>query len=473
MSPTSMPTATPAPTVKAQILVVDDEPAMCALLAEQLGRRGYAVVTSTSVDQALGIMRGNAVDVVIADHNMPGKTGVALCDEITANYADVPVVLITAFGSMETAIAAIRAGAYDFLTKPFEIEQLVLVLERALAHSALKAELRRLRRVVAEAPRLSEILGESPPVREMCELVSRAAPSDATVLITGESGTGKDLVARALHDNGPRKDGPFVAINCAALTETLLESELFGHKRGAFTDARESRPGLLVQARGGTVFLDEIGDMPPSLQAKLLRTIETRTVRPVGSDAETAIDVRFVAATNRDLETDAEEGRFRQDLFFRINVIQIPVPPLRGRGNDVLLLAQHFLQRAAARNGRPVLGLSPAAAERLSNYNWPGNVRELQNAIERAVALTVHEHIIPDDFPERIRNHRPAQLAFGEDQQTLLPMHEVERRYFFHVLESVQGNKTVAARILGFDRRTMYRKLERFQRGGPGADGDE
>ncbi|HEY0711621.1 MAG TPA: sigma-54 dependent transcriptional regulator [Polyangia bacterium] len=468
-----MPVPSPSSSAKARVLVVDDEPAMCALLAEQLGRRGFAVVTSASVDEALGILRGDAFDVVVADHNLPGKTGVVLCDEVTANYADVPVVLITGFGSMETAIAAIRAGAYDFLTKPFEIEQLVLVLERAIAHRALKTELRRLRGAIAESPRFAEILGESPPVRAMCELVGRAASSDATVLVTGESGTGKDLVARALHDTGPRKEGPFVAINCAALTETLLESELFGHKRGAFTDARESRPGLLVQARGGTVFLDEIGDMPPNLQAKLLRTIETRTVRPVGSDSETAIDVRFVAATNRDLETDAEEGRFRQDLFFRINVIQVAVPPLRARGTDVLLLAQHFLQRAAARNGRPVLGLSPAAAERLTNYNWPGNVRELQNAIERAVALTAHEHIIPDDLPERIRNHRQAQLAFGEDQQTLLPMHEVERRYFFHVLESVRGNKTVAARILGFDRRTMYRKLERFGRLGRTDDPDE
>jgi DNA-binding NtrC family response regulator len=449
--------------MKGRILVVDDEEAMCRLLADQLERRAFSVMTCRSVDQALAILRTEEVQVVVADHNMPGKTGVVLCDEVTKNYEDVQVVLITAFGSMDTAIAAIRAGAYDFLTKPFEIEELVIVLERALAHRALKAEVRRLRRAVVEATRFGEILGESPAVREMCDLIGRASASDATVLITGESGTGKDLVARALHEKGPRKDGPFVAINCAALTESLLESELFGHKRGAFTDARENRPGLLVQARGGTVFLDEVGDMPPSLQSKLLRTIESRTVRAVGSDSETSIDVRFVAATNRDLETDAEEGRFRQDLYFRINVIQIAVPALRARGNDVLLLAQSFIERAAARTGKAVLGLSQSAAERLLNFNWPGNVRELQNAIERAVALTVHERIIPDDLPERIRNHRQHQLAFGTDAATLLPMHEVERRYFFHVLESVGGNKSEAARILGFDRRTMYRKLQRFQ----------
>jgi two-component system response regulator HydG len=375
------------------------------------------------------------------------------------------VVLITAFGSLETAVAAIRAGAYDFLTKPFEIEELVLVLERGLGHRALKQEVRRLRQAVADSKRFGDILGESLPVRAMCGLIERAAPSDATVLINGESGTGKDLVARALHERGSRREGPFVALNCAAVTESLLESELFGHKRGAFTDARENRPGLLVQARGGTVFLDEIGDMPAGMQAKLLRAIESRTVRPVGSDAEIPIDVRFVAATNRDLESDAEEGRFRHDLFFRTNVIQIAVPPLRARGNDVLLLAQHFLERAAVRNGKDVLGFSQPAAERLLGYTWPGNVRELQNAVERAVALTAFERIAPEDLPERIRSHRRSQLVVGdEDPANLLPMHEVERRYILHVLDTTGGNKTVAARILGFDRRTMYRKLERYER---------
>ena len=451
--------------MRGRVLVVDDEAAMCELLGTQLERRGLSTVTCRSVDAALAAVRTDEVQVVVADHNLPGKTGITLCDHLTSNHPDLPVVLITGFGSMETAIAAIRAGAYDFLTKPFEIEELVLVLERALAHRALKDEVRRLRRAVAAGTRFGEILGDSPPVREMCDLIERAAPSDATVLITGESGTGKDLVARALHERGPRQGGPFVAINCAALTESLLESERFGPKRGAFTDARESRPGLLVQARGGTVFLDEIGDMPLGMQAKLLRTIESRMVRAVGSDSETPIDVRFVAATNRDLESDAEEGRFRHDLFFRINVIQIVVPALRARGNDVLLLAQHFLERAAARNGKAVLGFSPPAAERLLGFNWPGNIRELQNAVERAVALTSHERIIPDDLPERVRTHRRTQLALaGEDPSALLPMHEVERRYFFHVLETVGGNKTLAARILGFDRRTMYRKLERFDR---------
>jgi two-component system response regulator HydG len=451
--------------MKGRVLIVDDDPSMCELLSAQLDRKGFGVLVRQSARAALTALGSEEVDILVVDQNMPGTTGTSLCEQVTADRPDVPVVLITAFGSLETAVAAIRAGAYDFLTKPFEIEELVLVLERGLGHRALKQEVRRLRQAVADSKRFGDILGESLPVRAMCGLIERAAPSDATVLINWESGTGKDLVARALHERGSRREGPFVALNCAAVTESLLESELFGHKRGAFTDARENRPGLLVQARGGTVFLDEIGDMPAGMQAKLLRAIESRTVRPVGSDAEIPIDVRFVAATNRDLESDAEEGRFRHDLFFRINVIQIAVPPLRASGNDVLLLAQHFLERAAVRNGKDVLGFSQPAAERLLGYTWPGNVRELQNAVERAVALTAFERIAPEDLPERIRSHRRSQLVVGdEDPANLLPMHEVERRYILHVLDTTGGNKTVAARILGFDRRTMYRKLERYER---------
>jgi DNA-binding NtrC family response regulator len=450
--------------MKNRVLIVEDDRAMCELLEAQLRRRGFDALSRHSAEQALMLLRTEDFHVVVADHNMPGTSGISLCDELSANRPDLPVVVITAFGSMETAIAAIRAGAYDFLTKPFEAEQLVLTLERAIAHRALKEEVKRLRRAVSESARFGEILGESSPVRNMCDLIARAAGSEATVLITGESGTGKDLVARALHERSDRRSGPFVAINCAAVTESLLESELFGHKRGAFTDARENRPGLLAQAKGGTVFLDEIGDMPLAMQAKLLRAIESRTVRPVGSDNETAIDVRFIAATNRDLESDADEERFRRDLFFRINVIQIPVPALRARGNDILLLGQHFVERAAARSNKGVLGFSSSAAERLLAYPWPGNVRELQNAIERAVALCAFERIAPEDLPERIRTHRRTQLVLGgEDATTLLPMHEVERRYILHVLDAVGGNKTLAARILGFDRRTMYRKLERFE----------
>jgi DNA-binding NtrC family response regulator len=378
------------------------------------------------------------------------------------------VIVVTAFGSLDTAVAAIRAGAYDFVTKPFEIEQIAMALDRAAQHRALREEVKRLRNVLAEARRFDDIVGESPAIRRVCQMVDNVAGSDATVLITGESGTGKELIAHALHHRGPRSGGPFVAVNCAAMTDTLLESELFGHVRGAFTDAKEARAGLLVKAKGGTIFLDEIGEMPKGMQAKLLRALETRLVRPVGSDVEVPIETRIVAATNRDLETEVEEGRFREDLYFRVNVIRIEVPPLRARGNDVLLLAQHFLESAATRSGKAVVGFSAHAAERLMAYPWPGNVRELHNAVEHAVALTPYDRIVPEDLPQRIREYRQSQFVIpGENPAELLPMHEVERQYILKVLEAVGGNKTLAARVLGFDRRTMYRKLDRY---GTGSD---
>jgi two-component system response regulator AtoC len=289
------------------------------------------------------------------------------------------------------------------------------------------------------------------------------------VLVTGESGTGKELVARALHSTGRRRAGPFVAVNCAALPEGLLESELFGHVRGAFTDARAPRAGLFVQAHGGTLFLDEVGEMPPALQAKLLRALQERRVRALGAEGETPIDVRLICATNRDLETAIEERRFREDLFFRINVVQIPLPSLRVRGNDVLVLAQHFVSRFAAQTGKSVHGLSAAAAEKLLAYAWPGNVRELQNAIERAVALTRFEEISVDDLPDKLRRYQRSQLLTeGSDPAELVPLEEVERRYILRVLDAVGGRRSDAAKVLGIDRKTLYRKLDRWGYQDPG-----
>jgi two-component system response regulator HydG len=454
-----------------RVLVVDDDQAMCELIASGLERHGFSVVWRLTAAHGFEALSGEDFDLVVADINMPGENGIELCRRIVASRPDVPVVVVTAFGSLDAAVAAIRAGAYDFVTKPFDVEELALTLERAVQHRALREEVKRLRRVVAESTRFEEIIGESAVIRRVCERVDTVASSETTVLITGETGTGKELVARAIHTRGNRRSGPFVAVNCAAMTDTLLESELFGHLRGAFTDAKEARQGLLAKARGGTIFLDEIGEMPPAMQAKLLRVLETRSVRPVGSDSEIAIDTRVVAATNRDLETDVEEGRFRQDLYFRVNVIRIEVPPLRARGNDILLLAQHFLELCAARAAKPVVGLSSPAAERLLTYPWPGNVRELQNAVEHAVAITRFERVVPEDLPERIRDYRRSHVVVAGDNPTeLLPMHEVERRYILSVLNSVGGNKTLAARVLGFDRRTMYRKLERFSGDRRGAD---
>jgi DNA-binding NtrC family response regulator len=417
------------------ILIVDDDLSLCQLVKDGLRIEGFAVEAVTSPTDALSTIVDGEFDAVLVDINMPQMNGLELSRRILDTRPDLPIVVITAFGTMETAIAAIRAGAYDFVTKPFEIEQLAVAVQRACQNRQLREEVRRLREVVTGPPPFQDILGESSEIRRMCGLIDATAQTDSTVLVTGESGTGKELVARALHTRGPRNSGPFVALNCAAMTDSLLESELFGHARGAFTDAKDARIGLFVKAGSGTLFLDEIGDMPPGMQAKLLRALEARTVRPVGSDSEVPFRARIIAATNHDLEGAVEEGHFRQDLYFRINVIRIQVPPLRTRGGDTLLLAQSFARKLAKRLGKDVSGISAPAAERLLAYPWPGNIRELQNAIERAVALTRFETIVVEDLPESVRNYKRAPiLPTGEDPAEFLPMHEVERRYVLRVL---------------------------------------
>jgi two-component system response regulator HydG len=452
--------------VSARILVVDDDRSMCEMLATSLGPQGFEVAFRTSGTEAIEAIGADDFDAIVTDLNMRGMSGLELCERIVAAQPDLPVVVITAFGSLDSAIAAIRAGAYDYVTKPFETEALALVLGRAVHHHALRREVVRLRRAASAAEHFGEILGESPAMRRVFALLDRVAESDTTTLITGESGTGKELVARAIHDRSRRRAGPFVAINCAAMAETILDSELFGHVRGAFTDAHAPRRGLFVQATGGTIFLDEIGDMPLTLQVKLLRTLQERTVRPVGADAEIGIDVRVVAATNRDLETAIEDRRFREDLFYRLNVIHVDLPPLRARGGDVLLLAHAFVAAFARKASKKVEGLSPEVAERLLSYPWPGNVRELQNSMERAVALTRHETVMPEDLPEKVRDFKRSHvLLAADDPAELVALEEVERRYILRVMEAVGGNKTEAARILGLDRKTLYRKLDKYGQG--------
>jgi len=446
-----------------RVLVVDDEREMCEAIAAGLGPRGFEIESHTSGEAALAALDTAEVDVVLTDLNMRGMDGLALCERVVASRPDVPVVVITAFGSLETAIAAIRAGAYDFITKPVKMEALAVALARAVQHRSLREEVKRLRRLVGEAGRFDELVGDSLAIARVRQLLERVIDSDASVLVTGESGTGKEVVARILHRYGRRKDGPFVAINCAAMPEQLLESELFGHARGAFTDARAARTGLFVQAHRGTLLLDEIAELPLALQPKLLRALQERVVRPIGGNEEVPFDVRLVATTNRDLESAVDEDRFREDLFFRVNVIHLEMPPLRTRGSDVLLLAQHFLVHHAGKAGKRVTSLSPQAAERLLAYAWPGNVRELQNAIERAVALAQYEQVMVDDLPEKIRAYRPSHvLIAADDPSELVPLEEAERRYILRVLESVGGNKTLAARVLGIGRKTLYRKLEQY-----------
>jgi DNA-binding NtrC family response regulator len=447
--------------VSGSVLVVDDDPAMLELLRDRLPRSGFEVLLECTAETALARIGREPVDAVVTDVRMSAVDGLVLCERITASHPHVPVVVITAFGNLDTAIAAIRAGAHDFLPKPFEVEELAFRLRRAVQHVRLHQEVKRLREAV-EPPDAGALLGESAAMQELRQLIARFAVSEAPVLVTGETGSGKELVARALHVQSARRDGPFVALNCAAVPETLLESELFGHARGAFTDARSARVGLVVRAGGGTLFLDEIGDLPAGLQPKLLRAIEERRVRPLGTPDEVSFDARIVAATNRDLEAAVAEGRFRADLLFRLDVLRIEVPPLHARANDVLVLAQHFVRRCAERSGKRVLGLSRGAAERLTDYAWPGNVRELSNCIERAVALAEREELLVEDLPERVRSPRRVRDAPGQDDHAdLAPLEVIERRHIARVLESVGGNKTLAARILGLDRTTLYRKLGR------------
>jgi two-component system response regulator HydG len=446
-----------------RILVVDDDQNMCELLEADLSRRGFQISCFTSANEAFHALQEKEFDTVLTDLQMPGMDGLDLCNRIVLNRPDVPVIVITAFGSMETAIKAMRAGAYDFVTKPVEMDILALALERAVKQHSLEVQVKTLSKVVETAKKYDELIGASRSMQNIYHQLSRIANAESTVLITGESGTGKELVARALHRQSSRSAGQFIAVNCAALTDTLLESELFGHTRGAFTDARSARKGLFLQAEGGTLLLDEIGDFPLSLQPKLLRALEERSLRPVGSDTEIPFDVRVISTTNRDLEYAVEEKLFREDLFFRINVIQIDLPPLRERGTDILLLAQHFIEQFATRTDKRVSGISNAAAEKLLDYAWPGNVRELRNAMERAVALTQYENLVVEDLPEKIRSYCGTEMIIGSNASELVSMEETERRYILHVLKAVGGNKAHAARVLGFDRKTLYRKLQCYK----------
>jgi len=447
---------------KTRVLVVDDDSGMVAMLSSRLMTRGYQVIPATSGNEAIELVQRDDVDVVISDVNMKGMTGVELCPRLREHRPQLPVILITAFGSMELAIQAIRAGAYDFVPKPFEIDQLVLAIERAVTFARLTDEVVRLRRAVAPIG-FGELIGDSPKMAELFSLLGKVAASSAPVLITGESGTGKELVARAIHASSERAGGPFVAINCAAMPAQLLESELFGHEKGAFTDARTAKPGLFVAARGGTIFLDEIGELPLEVQPKLLRALQEHAVRPVGGTAEVAFDARLISATNRNLETMVEDHTFRDDLYFRVNVLGVELPPLRSRGGDVLVLASHFLDRIAARARKRIVGFSPEAAQKLMAYAWPGNVRELENCVERAVALASYDRIAVSDLPEKVRAFQPTQIVLSsEDPTTFVTLEELERRYVLRVLEGVNGNKAAAARVLGIERKTLYRMLERW-----------
>ncbi len=450
---------TPAP-VKPTVLVVDDDREMVSMLEETLGEAGYTVHTADGAANALKAVSRECPDLVVSDLRMSEMSGHQLQTALKRIAPDLPIVIITAFGSIQTAVEAMRLGAFDYVTKPFSNDELLLVVARALENRELRQEVHRLRNELAQSFGLDNIIARSPKMLSQLEIVKQVADSAANVLITGESGVGKDLFARALHYLSRRRSGPFVAVNCAAIPETLLESELFGFLRGAFTDARQGRAGLFQAADRGSIFLDEIGEMPVSLQPKLLRAIENKKVRPVGATDEVAVDVRIIAATNARLEDAIAQGRFRPDLFYRIATVTLEIPPLRERVEDTPVLLRHFLARVSSEAGKPIPDVEPEAMECLLRYSWPGNIRELHNAVEHAVILCRNNRIGLADLPARVKGGDQSSLKLEEIVARRPKLEELEHQYIRGIVTSVKGNKSEAAAILGIDRKTLQRKLE-------------
>ena len=463
----------------AKILVVDDDAVARDLLADALKKEGYNVEAYGSGEEAIARGREGRVDLVLTDIRMGAVDGLTVLREFKRMSQDTAIVVLTAFGSLEGAIEAIKQGAYDYLAKPFKKEEIKLVVQRSLDHCRLLRENTKFREELKKGKdEWSPLVGSSTAMLEVYKLVARVSESRSTVLLQGESGTGKELIARAIHGNSPRRDKAFVPINCGALPDTLLESEMFGYEKGAFTGAVGTKTGLFESANGGTLFLDEVGELGQALQVKLLRVMKDHEVRRGGGPSSIKVDVRIIAATNRDLEQFVKEGKFRDDLFYRLNVVRITLPSLKEREEDIPMLAHHFLQKCAAGATTAVRGFHPDTLDCLKRYRWPGNVRELENAIERAVSLSHGPLLTPDDLPSQIRQASTAAEAKPEApeaaESVYLTLEEVEKRHLMRVLKETKGNKVKAAKILGIDRRTLYRMAERFGLDlGPDAEGTE
>lgn len=442
-----------------KILVVDDDLEMCGLLSDVLKGEGFSVITIDDSLEASKILKKEEFDVVITDLKMKGLKGLDLLEETRQVSPLTPVIIITAFGTIESAIKAIKIGAYDYITKPFQMDELVLTVKKALENRLLKKEVVRLKKEVESRYHFHHLIGKSPSMQKIYDLIERISDTSSNVLITGESGTGKELVAKAIHYNGTRKSGPFIAVNCAAIPETLLESELFGFKRGAFTDAKVDKRGLVSEANEGTLFLDEITEMSLPLQAKLLRVIEERQVRPLGDTNSYPIDVRTISTSNRDIKSLIQRGQFREDLYYRLKVIDIELPPLRERREDISLLVQHFIEKFRKEMRKNISEASEDAVKFLLNYSWPGNVRELENVIQRAITLTQHEIILPEDLPNTMIEEKDESLI-KKGLREKYTVDQLEKEYIKKVLFEVGGNKSKAAEILGLDRKTLYRKLQ-------------
>jgi len=450
----------PALHARRSVLVVDDDAAMREMLAALLEDAGHEAVGASDAENAIEQLRDRDFDAVISDIRMPGRTGIELVGEIREIRRGTPIILMTAFGSIDSAVEAMQAGAFDYVTKPFKRDAMLLSLGRAFEHRTLQQENRQLRRAVDRTSSFGEMIGASDAMREIFALIRTVAESNSSVLISGESGTGKELVARTLHFAGARSGRPFIPVNCTAFPEGLIESELFGHVRGAFTGAVATKRGLFEEAEGGTLFLDEIGDMGLGMQSKLLRVLQDKQIRSVGSNQNRPVDVRIITATNRDLKHEIQEGRFRKDLFYRLNVIPIEIPPLRERPDDIPLLAEAFLRK---HGGDRSFSLSPASIATLKRGTWEGNARELENVIERAIAFAKSERLEPKDLqlPEDATIEDPKRDVAEFLDQALaleLTLTELDDRYITRVLESTKGNKARAAKILGINRRTLYRR---------------
>jgi two-component system, NtrC family, response regulator PilR len=450
---------------KARVLVVDDEQSMREFLEIFFRGEGFDVTTAASVDSALVAVDADDFDVVISDIQMPERSGLDLLHAVKDSAPQTVVIMITAFATTETAITAMKQGAYDYVTKPFKVDELRLVVEKALEKRLLSTENQRLKSELRKETRRRQLVGNGRAMEQLYELVARVANTKTNVLVCGESGTGKELVARAIHDQSERRDQPFVAVNCGAIPENLLESELFGHVKGAFTGAVQNKAGLFETAHRGTLFLDEIGELPASLQVKLLRVIQDKAVRRVGGTSDQLVDVRIIAATNRRLEDEVAAGRFREDLYYRLNVIQIGLPPLRDRTEDIPLLVSHFLEKYASELGKPIAGFSEAAMERLLEYGFPGNVRELENMVERAVALSQGGMIGPESLPPSMLEPRPAGAAAklpleGANLDSLV--NEFERGLLREALRQSRGVKKRAAQLLGISFRSFRYRLEKL-----------
>ncbi len=440
-----------------KVLVVDDDLEMCTLLSDVLKAEGFSVATTGDSLEASKTIKREEVDLIITDLRMKGLKGLDLLEEAKKLLPLTPVIIITAFGTIESAIQAIKMGAFDYITKPFQMDELILTVKKALENRFLKKEIVRLKKEVESRYQFHLLIGKSPSMQKIYDLVERISDTSANILISGESGTGKELVAKSIHYNGSRKNGPFIAVNCAAIPETLLESELFGYKKGAFTDAKTDKRGLVFEANEGTLFLDEVTEIPYALQAKLLRVIEERNVRPLGDTNSYPVNVKIISATNSNIKSLIQQGRFREDLYYRLKVIDIELPSLRERKEDIPLLVKHFFDKFNNELKKGISGISEDALKVLLNYSWPGNVRELENVIQRAITLAQHEVILPEDLPSF---EEWAENPFEKALREGYTLDRLEKEYIRKVLIKLGGNKSRASEILGLDRKTLYRKLE-------------